>query len=667
MTTSSSATAPATAALATYGRAIDGILSTPPALGSLLPQDLCAAYAAALDAVAPSSPPSAPSPKASAAGMGAAPAAGNADARTLLALVRSALGALSTFSRAGSAEATSLLSGALRMGGLYSLIFRDQRLARAAVEAHLCEDTTAAFERASERVVLTATRDAKAGEVVRTLFTLPDGRPLRSFVLFRTDDGPLVDSFVESFAEEPVPAAAFRIYAETRPPAEGAAAASGSTPASGDAATAAVALRARLGERVMAAASAAYVASLTVLIHNMSLGLAPAPQLARLRLRSTQVSLTPSEFEGLFLAFIGYNGAAALVITFAMGASGAFMETFIGLSGPARVLDALPGALSLSDTAAAVSCLNILTSLSSSERAIQALIEKDVFVLLRPAVLHENAVIAVRACFTVAVFATTGESVAEKLQRSGTLGAMLDVLHSFTPGNLVITGVPMLLLPFALKLLQPNVPPALQLAALHRLGAALTGTTAHLTTVSTAPMLAALRGCAASPDSNVGTAALYLLKELHQPLQVPVEEASAAELAATIERLKAAAIASEAARDALARQLRATEAAAEAARLELAEVTEGFDSVSVTGPDEREEATRSMLAELLGRGSIAPEPTWRAYMRMAISDNQLDALASIGVTDAYGSPLAAAPLPEKFRALFPPATRAALVRLGITL
>ena len=80
-------------------------------------------------------------------------------------------------------------------------------------------------------------------------------------------------------------------------------------------------------------------------------------------------------------------------------------------------------------------------------------------------------------------------------------------------------------------------------------------------------------------------------------------------------------------------------------------------------PDRR----ASKLAEPPAPAS--PDPTldrsWRAFVRDSVSNDQIDVLARIGATSAWGEPLRAVELPVELRSKFSLRTRLMLIRYGI--
>ena len=148
------------------------------------------------------------------------------------------------------------------------------------------------------------------------------------------------------------------------------------------------------------------------------------------------------------------------------------------VDGVARVLDAL-SSTSLDENTTEVLLISLAYAGDRSEKfgatLAQALVDKGAFTLLQPVILHGNPILAIRAAFIVCVIATTCESSAEPLQRSGVLDVMTDVLRALVVGKISMNGFLFLILPTIQRALQPEVLPALQLAALVRLSAGLGG------------------------------------------------------------------------------------------------------------------------------------------------------------------------------------------------
>ena len=468
----------AAALLVSVGRGLDAVAqtksaaATAAALGgaarSLRPLEVAAAYGAGLDGA-------------------------TLDSTRLLALARGGVDALNAASHAGNAEATAFLTQALHDSSLFALVFRDARNAQAAVELSLVDETVAAFEAACRRVAQTITRPAKAGTLVRTVFPRADGALLHSFVLFREEDELLIDGFMATFKAEPCPSSLFGLYAETRL-------------AAGETASDEEAARARLGERVIAAASELYIARFTFTTHNNALATLPASYTARMRSMISEVDLTPREFEGLFLTFGKHCiGVAVLVVISSLGTAGPSFARMLEpeVDGLARLLAAT--ADPTLDEPSINACLVVLSF--ACERFAQDLVDKGAFKLLQPVIRHDNTALAVRACFAVATIAVSCTDAAEPLRWSGALELIASVLRPVGLGSVAIPGFVLLILPACMLLLQSGVEPVLQLAALLRLGAALTGSTDIPDAVTLAPMLAALRSCASSRDSFGSAAA----------------------------------------------------------------------------------------------------------------------------------------------------------------
>ena len=637
---------PAAAFLLTHGHALAALAQAaggPAAVAvalagaALTPSDLCAAYASGFDSK-------------------------TLDASRLLAAARGALDSLDTASHAGCAEAASFLTSALHGGSLYALVFRDAREVQAAVELQLCDETVVVLELACRRASMTVTRPLKPGEFRRTVFTRTDGVPLHSSMVVEEGDELLVDGILDSFE---LPRSAFSLYAETRT-------------APGEAVSDSAVVRAQLGERFIAAVSEAFIAQVSVVTHMIGLWTLPAPCLGRLRAIATAAVLTPIEFEGLFKTLGRHQvGIAALTFMATLGSSGLSFARLLDpeIDGLARLLAKVSDPTL--DEPTINGCVIVLSyACASSERFAQALVDEGAFKLLQPAIRHNNVVVAVRAAFAVAAIAAACEGAAEQLRWSGVLDVIASALRPVGNGSAVLPGFVTTILPTCEKLLQPGVEPALQLAALHRLGAALTGTTSNTASVANGPLLVALRGCVGSPDAAVAAAAKFVLKELREPFAPPPRTFSTStDLRATISTLRECAAASAAEQAALVRLLDDSRAAAAAAErtvaeqaaIAAAESEAAHESASATVPDGEEGATRGMLAELLSRGAIPPETPWHAYIRSSISEAQLDALASIGAVTGYGAPLKPVALPDALLPLFLPSTRAALVRFGITL
>ena len=398
------------AALAAYGPSVEAVALAGGAgvaaaieCASLRPRDICAAFVAGLEGTT------------------------LADARRLLALARGALDSLVFSSLAGVPEATEFFSSALRGGGLYSLLFRDER---AAAETNLCEATVLALERCSGRTALILTRPVKPGELLRTIFRAPDGTPLRSFLLLAEDDDLLIDSIVDAYEAEPVPATIFAVFCDTREAAGGT--------------SAAAAQRAQLGERALAAVSAAFVASNIVLIHNIALSSMPAGCIARLRSHSDKISMTQREFDGLFLSLHQHQLGMAVLMSLAVFATSspalaALLDSAVDAF--ARVLAALSGAAPRSEAlveGAIVFILNVCSQ--GGERFAQALVDQGAFTLLKPIVRHDNVSLAVRTCFAVGAIATSCKGSSEPLQRSGMLDVMANVLRPIAAGSVLVPG-----------------------------------------------------------------------------------------------------------------------------------------------------------------------------------------------------------------------------------
>ena len=596
-----------TLAALTQAKGAAAVVAAALAGASFSPRDLCSAFAAGLDSTTLDSP-------------------------RLLTAVRRALDSLNAASHAGSDLATTFLSSALLTGPLFALVFRDVRVAQAAVAQHLCSESMAAFELACRRAAMTVTRPVKPGFLIRTTFTRANGTPLHSFVLGK-DCKALLDGITATVTGEPCPLLAFRLYAETRVP-------------TGEAASEATLARSQLGERFLAAASESYIALVTVIMHTCGLGIVPTPYLNRLCNIVDESYLTDLELEGLFPTF-GRDqiGVAALTMIAVFAASGTVFSRILdldsGVDGLARLL-AMASNPALDNPSLNGSLIMLTNACAHSERLAQALVDKGAFTLLQPVMRHDNVIVAVRACLVVGSIAVSCQGSAEPLRWSGALDVITSVLRPLSFDSALITGFLTFILPTILKLLQPGVEPALQLASLHRLCAGLTGTTSIIAHVTTEPVLTALRACAASPDAYIATAAQFALKELQQPLELraiapaPLEAATRA-------------------------------AAAVPARWEPSEGKgdETLESMSAGLPTREEGATRGMLAEILTRGTITSDMPWPFYCRSSISDVQLDALASIGAVSGYGAPIRPVALPEDMVPLFLSSTRAALVRYGI--
>ena len=629
------------ALLGLYGPALEavakgGIAALKSTSPRLLPLHLCECFAAGLGEVV-AAPAAAPV---------AAPAASEethgqvAETRSaLLALARGAVDALNAASRSGSAEAMVFLSAALR-AGLYKLVFRDKRAARAAAELDLTEATVAELESVAERAASTITRSAKPGEVVRTIFTKPDGTRLRSFVLFGPDDAPFLDSFVDSFEEQPIPAASLSFYADLR--------------LSGTAAE-----RAQLGERFIAAATSSFVASITVSTQNLALGSVSPTHIGRIFRIVSLVDLTPREFEGLFLTLGRHQIGVAVLMCLAVltPAEGPAFKALLSpeIDGPARMLAVLADA-SL-DEASVVGLLNVFAYGSShSDDFARVLVEKGAFTALQVPIAGENVILAVRSAFAAASLAVAYKGSAELLRQSGVLDVIAHALSNIIIGGVIIPGFLTVVIPVAATLLQPGVEPALQLAALHRLAAGLTGTTANAALVVTAPLIASLRGCAMSPDTHISAAARYVLKELQQPVLAPARDS---DTSATIKKLSHGENPNKVELYSLGLRLVASElalsdsgaaAASAASKKAAAAGAAGTGSgVEAATAEEQEEVTRSTLTGLLGRPSAPLDAAWRLFMTDKISEDQLlqtfaSELAAGPAADSEAAP-AAEPMP----------------------